>query len=274
MFEVDTIPNPSSDQLEAIDRQFDFLPVVNDSPEHLSAEQIESFNNQGYLMPFDGLSDEETYGLRAFFDVILAGAGNQGSYSISTAHLRFGRIYDLMSHPRILGPICDLLGPNVVAWGAHFFCKLPRDGKQLAWHQDAAYWPLTPTRTITVWLALDDATPENANMRFIPRSHLHGFIDYEQTDDEREVLNLAVRNPERYGDAPIDATLAAGEFSMHNDLLLHGSESNESVHRRCGLTMRYAPAEVRAFHDWRNKGIVVRGHDASGHWANHPRPVH
>ena len=34
---------------------------------------------------------------------------------------------------------------------------LPQDVRQVAWHQDASYWPFTPARTVTAWLAIDDA---------------------------------------------------------------------------------------------------------------------
>ena len=66
--------------------------------------------------------------------------------------------------------------------------------------------------------------------------------------------------------------LRAGEFSMHTDLLLHGSEANQSTRRRCGLTLRYAAAEVRAYLDWNQKGVWVSGGDPGRHWANRPRP--
>ena len=59
---------------------------------------------------------------------------------------------------------------------------------------------------------------------------------------------------------------------MPTDLLLHGSEANQSTRRRCGLTLRYAAAEVRAYLDWNQKGVWVSGGDPSGHWANRPRP--
>ena len=32
--------------------------------------------------------------------------------------------------------------------------------------------------------------------------------------------------------------------------------------------VRYAATEVKAYYDWRHKGIVVRGQDLSGNWAN------
>ena len=206
MVKVDDIPNPTPADLAELPRQIGFVPSENSSPEFLSQEQIGQYNEVGYLMPFNGLDEREIAELRAFFDGVLAAFIELGrdSYSISTAHLRFSRIYDLVKHPNIVGPVSDLLGENVVAWGSHFFCKMPHDGKQVDWHQDSTYWPLSTTKTVTVWLAIDDADPENANMRFIPRSHRHGLIDYDQSDKSADVLNMVVANPERYGDPPVD----------------------------------------------------------------------
>jgi hypothetical protein len=274
MIKVDDLLTPSAAQLAELPRQLGFVPSTNPQPKFLSADQLEQYNRTGYLMPFDGLQEREAAELRAFFDGVLAAFLELGrtSYSINTAHLRFGRIYDLVGHPRIVGPVSDLLGDNVIAWGAHFFCKMPRDGKRVSWHQDCAYWPLSPTKTVTVWLAIDDADPENANMRFIPGSHRHGLIDYDQSREHHDVLDLVVQNAERYGDPPVDVTLKSGQFSMHSDLLIHGSEANESSRRRCGLTIRYAAADVRTWYGWHQKGVLVKGIDAAGHWLNPSRP--
>ena len=273
--DVNAIGNPTAEELGELNRDLRFLPGGNDTPKVLTRAQIAHYNSAGFLAPLPGLEAGEVAELRVFFDGVLDAALARGdsSYSINTAHLRFGEIYDLMRHPAILAPVCDLLGPDVVAWGAHFFCKLPRDGKRVPWHQDCAYWPLTPTRTVTVWLAIDDADAGNANMRFIPRSHLHGLVDFAISDSEQDVLKLAVGAAERFGDEPVDDSLKAGQFSIHSDLLLHGSKANESDRRRCGLTMRYAAAEVRAHFGWHQKGVVVNGADRSGHWLNPARPV-
>lgn len=275
MVKVDAIVTPTAQELAELDRQIGFVPARNDAPACLRPEQIDQYNELGYLMPFEGLDERETGELRAFFDGVLAAFVELGrdSYSINTAHLRFARIYELVKHPRIVGPVNDLLGDNVVAWGSHFFCKMPHDGKQVAWHQDSTYWPLSPSKTVTVWLAIDDADPENANMQFIPKSHTHGLIDYDQSTDSRDVLDMVVEHPERYGDAPVDVTLKAGQFSMHSDQLLHGSAANESNRRRCGLTIRYAAAEVQAWFGWDQKGIVVKGQDLAGNWLNAPSPA-
>jgi non-haem Fe2+, alpha-ketoglutarate-dependent halogenase len=274
MLKVDEIPNPSPKQLAELPRQMGFVPAVNASPQTLTVEQIQQYNDTGYLMPFEGLGDSEAKEIRAFFDGVLAAFIELGrsSYSINTAHLRFARIYRLVQHPQIVNAVADLLGPNVVCWGSHFFCKMPHDGKRVPWHQDSTYWPLSPTKTVTVWLAIDDSDPENANMKFIPRSHLHGLIDYDVTDEVDTILDLAVKNPHSYGDGEVDVTLRAGQFSMHSDLLLHGSEANQSDRRRCGLTIRYAAADVTTWYEWHRKGIVVRGENVGNHWLNPPEP--
>ena len=276
MLKVDDIPNPTPSQLAQLPRKMGFTPSRNDAPKVLTKTQIEQYNQSGYLMPFQGLDVDESREIRAFFDGVLAAFIELGrtSYSINTAHLRFARIYQLVQHPRIVDAVADLLGENVVCWGSHFFCKMPHDGKRVPWHQDSTYWPLSPTKTVTVWLAIDDADPENANMKFIPRSHLHGLIDYDETHEADTVLDLAVKNPHSYGDAEVDVQLKAGQFSMHSDLLLHGSEANQSNRRRCGLTIRYAAADVTTWFDWHKKGFVVRGENSSGQWANPSIPNH
>ncbi len=85
------------------------------------------------------------------------------------------------------------------------------------------------------------------------------------------MLNQTVEGADRFGE-PVNVELAAGEISLHSDLLLHGSEANRSARRRCGLTLRYCPADVRAGLGWDAKGVVVSGSDSAGHWANPPRP--
>jgi len=217
---------------------------------------------------------EEMADIRRYFDDLLAStlAAGGNSYSISTAHLRYGRVYDLLTNPTIVSYVKDLLGENVIGWGSHFFCKMPGDGKRVSWHQDASYWPLTPSKAVTVWLAIDDASVENACMRFIPGSHWFGHLTHTLTEnDDTNVLNQTVAGVEQLN-APVDDELKAGEFSIHSDLLVHGSEANASKRRRCGLTLRYCPADVRAELGWNEKGVIVSGSDPSGHWANPPRP--
>ena len=265
---------PPTKAVEAITRDLRFHPSTADHPRQLTAGQIDTFNRDGYLAPISLFDEEEIADIRRYFDELLARtlAAGGNSYSISTAHLKYGRVYDLLTYARIVSYVKDLLGEDVIGWGSHFFCKMPGDGKRVSWHQDASYWPLTPSKAVTVWLAIDDATVENACMRFIPGSHWFGHLTYTLTEnDDSNVLNQTVAGVEQLG-TPIDNELRAGEISIHSDLLIHGSEANASGRRRCGLTLRYCPADVRAELGWNEKGVVVSGSDPAGHWANPRRP--
>lgn len=266
---------PQASDLSQIERDLKFYPCCNPHPRSLAPDRIAQFNRDGYLRGIRIFTAEEIADIRCYFDQLLARvlAAGGDSYSISTAHLKYGRVYDLLTHPRIVAYVKDLLGNNVIAWGSHFFCKMPHDGKAVAWHQDASYWPLTPSKAVTVWLAIDDADVENACMRFVAGSHHFGHLTYRPSDSsEHNVLDQTIENVEQYGE-PVDDELLAGEVSIHSDLLLHGSNANDSDRRRCGLTLRYCAAEVRAHMDWNLKGVIVSGSDPSGHWANPTRPA-
>ena len=265
---------PTTEELNRLERDLRFHPSPVANPRTLTAEQVAAFNRDGYLKGIRIFSPQEMAGIREYFDELLARtlAAGGDSYSISTAHLRYGRVYDLLTQPRIVACVKDLLGENVIAWGSHFFCKMPGDGKRVSWHQDASYWPLTPSKAVTAWLAIDDADAGNACMRFIPGSHVLGHLTYTLSEnDEANVLNQTVAGVEQLGE-PVLVELKAGEISIHSDLLLHGSEANQSARRRCGLTLRYCAADVRARLGWNAKGVIVSGRDESGHWSNPARP--
>lgn len=264
---------PELADLGRIDRQLAFFPARNERPQRLSHSQLDQFNACGYLTGIRVFPDAEIAAIRRRFDSLLESVLARGgdSYSISSAHLAYADAYDLLTDERVVAYVSDVLGPDVVGWGCHYFCKMPHDGKHVDWHQDATYWPLTPSKTVTVWLAIDDADRGNACMRFVPGSHLRGPLPFEVADGESTVLNQKVRGVDEFG-PPVDNELRAGEISLHSDLLLHGSEANGSDRRRCGLTLRYCAADVSAYLDWNLKGVVVKGSDPAGHWANPPRP--
>ncbi len=257
-------------------RDLSFVPSTSVVPQHLSAAQIAQYNERGYIFPLDVYTEDEVTRNRVYFDELMEAAAAAGwdAYSINGWQSHCAGMYDMIIEPRILDYVQDLLGPDLICWGAHFFCKMPGDTKQVSWHQDASYWPLSPSKTVTVWLAIDDADVENGAMCVIPGSHLHGQIDFDDSAaEENNVLNQTVTDATNYGDEPVALAMKAGQISLHTDLLLHGSQPNLSQRRRCGLTMRFVPPDVHAHSGWNRRAITCRGSDPSGHWPHTPRPV-
>ena len=264
-----------TDAMPEVDRELQFYPVYHDRPRRLTPAQLRQYDERGYIFPLDVFTPAEAEANRAYFDELMAAAAAAGwdSYSINGWQRHCAGMWDLCTEPRILDYVQDLLGEDLVCWGAHFFCKQPGDARRVSWHQDASYWPLTPSRTVTVWLAIDDADEENGAMAVVPSSHLHGQIAFHRSEaGERNVLNQTVLDPRRYGGDPVSFVMKAGQISLHTDLLLHGSNPNLSDRRRCGLTMRFVPPEVRAHKGWNRGAIICRGTDPDGHWHHHPRP--
>ncbi len=261
-------------EVSKLKRDLSFYPLKAQNGKKLTAEQIRFFNEKGYLTGFRVFDTKRAQDARERSDRLLERfiKEGKGSYAIDRYQDRFATIYDLATAPSILDYVQDLLGPDIVCWATHYFCKMPGDAKGVSWHQDCSYWPLTPSKTLTVWLAIDDVDAENGCMQVIPGSHLHGHLAWRESDAaERNVLSQTIEGAERYG-KPVNIELRAGEISIHSDLLIHGSLPNRSTRRRCGLTLRYCPPDVRAYWDWNTKSIIGRGHDPAGHWVNVPRP--
>lgn len=258
-----------------MERDLRFFPADPNHARTLSCEQIEQFNEQGFLVPFTIFEGEQVQTNRQYFenlmDQVLQADDGRDAYSINGYQSTCRGLYDLCVNEKILDLVEDIIGPDIVCWGAHYFCKLPGDMKQVSWHQDAVYWPLTPSKTVTAWLAIDDSDRENGAMRVIPGTHRRGPLEKRKTESEdNNVLTETIIDPDQYG-PPASLEMKAGQISLHSDLLVHGSEPNPSTRRRGGLTIRYCSTDVRG--EWNDRSIICRGNDPSGHWTDIPRPT-
>ena len=262
------------DAIPTMERDLRYFPSTTTEPKKLTLEQIHYFNEKGYVFPIDLFSEEEADANRRYFDSLLkmASDADLDSYKVESWHTHCAGVYDLVTDDRILDYVEDILGPNLVCTMTHYFSKMPGDAKSVYWHQDASFWALTPSKVVTAWLAIDDVDVENGAMKLFPGTHKQGRIPFEWvTDEEDGVLNQHVHDPEQYGQ-PVSVELKAGQISLHTDMLLHGSQPNPSNRRRCGLTIRYFPPDVRGTEPDSAPGIIARGVDPDGYWQPMPRP--
>ncbi len=193
--------------------------------------------------------------MRGSLDRLLANSADIAPESLICPHIPNGNRhpateaeawFEYATQPFILDLVEQVIGPDIVLWGSQVFCKPARTGREVPWHQDGEYWPIRPLATCSVWIALDDATPENGCMRYAPGSHAAGSL-YRHHDAPRadRVLGLEIDAKAFDLEAARDDVLEAGQFSLHDVFLIHGSSANRSPRRRAGFVIRYMPATSR-----------------------------
>ena len=216
----------------------------------LSDAEVEAYERDGQLTPKHRLSGPLLDRLGACIETLIAENADIRPEQLVGAHVKKSDdsgvrgVEDLLecaSHPDILDVVEQVMGPDLILWGSQVFSKPAGDGLAIPWHQDGQYWPVRPLRTVTVWIAIDPARVENGCMRVIPGTHRSGLMAHESTDDEGLALNQGIAGGVDES-AAVDVVLEPGQFSLHDSMLIHGSNANRSGLRRCGYAIRYMPA--------------------------------
>jgi hypothetical protein len=236
----------------------------------LSNNEIQTYREEGLVIPNFRLTGDLFTELREDCERIIRENPETRPEKLVGAHLEKvpgraegvrggGRILRYATHPDILDMLEQLIGPDIILWGSALFAKPGGDGMEVPWHQDGHYWPIRPLAAITVWIAIDDSTTENGCMRYIPGSHRTGVLSH-HLDERRDVVFNQAIHGELFDETKAkDDVLMAGQLSLHDLFLIHGSRPNRSTKRRAGLTFRYLPATShfdRSIPTYQTEGIV------------------
>jgi phytanoyl-CoA hydroxylase len=96
------------------------------------------------------------------------------------------------------------------------------------WHQDQAYWiDSDDRRTATCWLAVEDSTPENGCMQFLPGSHLEPVRPHRPLHEDRSKSHTLLTDL-RPGEVMTPVPIKRGDITVHNEGVLHGSGGNNT----------------------------------------------
>jgi hypothetical protein len=219
---------------------------------HLSEEQVRTYRVDGLLASPLRIPADLLGRMRGSLERLLADNHDIPPESLICPHIRSGGAHDekaasewfeYATQPLILDLVEQLIGPDIILWGSQVFCKPPLVGREVPWHQDGQYWPIRPLATCSAWIALDDVDAENGCMRFIPGSHAPGSVYAHRVSDRPGiVLNQEVEPGTFDATKARDDVLEAGQFSLHDVYLIHGSAPNRSPRRRAAFVIRYMPA--------------------------------
>ena len=240
----------------------------------LNRDQLGAYHQQGFLFPLPALSDSEADTFRAKLEQLeLEHGGRLPARVNRKPHLLLTWLNELIRDPRILDPVEDVIGPNILCWGSGFFIKDPHDPARVTWHQDSTYWGLSKPDVITAWVAFTPSTTENGCMRVMPGTHTLPQLPHRDTFSPENLLSrgqeIAVEVDESKA---LDVVLMPGQMSLHHVMLVHGSEPNSGTLRRVGFAIRYLPTYVKQVADVRDSATLVRGTDEYGHFLHEPAP--
>jgi hypothetical protein len=223
--------------------------------------RFDAFWHDGVIFPIPVLSREETARYRRACDRLEESlGGNPKTVEVRQMHLHFPWAYDLATSPRVLDAVETVLGPNLLIWATELFAKRPRDPNVgIAWHRDQDYMGFDSKRVVTAWIALSRCNEANGCVMAIRGPGRAGV-------GAPGVSRLARRaEAGRLDGMATRVVLEAGEMSLHDSEILHGSRPNLSDEKRVGFAIRFVDPAARPRHG-RPEGVLARGRDEHGHF--------
>lgn len=207
----------------------------------LTEAQVAQYHEDGYVIPDFVMPDEVIEAIQNRHAALLEKHPEFRDYCPAILQYDEG-FADYCRNDEILDMVEQVIGPDIALWNSSFFAKPAGNGKATPWHQDGEYWPIRPLATCTVWLAVDDATPENGCLRIIRGSHKNkDLLKHETNPSDNLTLNQELLKSEYDESEAVDLVLKRGQISLHDVFLVHGSEPNTSPNPRRGMTMRFMP---------------------------------
>ncbi len=216
----------------------------------LSAAEVAAYHRDGQLTPKHRLPADLMARMTRAVEHLIAANADIRPEQLVGAHVAKSQdsgvrgeteLLECARHPDILDMVEQLIGPDLIMWGSQVFSKAAGDGLAIPWHQDGQYWPMRPLKNVTVWIAIDPARVENGCMRVIPGTHRDGLKEHAFTDRPGLALNQGLVDAVNET-AARDVVLEPGQVSLHDAMVVHGSNANRSGLRRCGYAIRYMPA--------------------------------
>ena len=229
----------------------------------LNNEQIQFYQNNGFIVIEDFLSQEELDHWRI---AVTTAVEERGGIKIPGKDIKtgeadginedadyFAKVFDqllnlwqtneevkkLMLDQRIGKMAAQLAGVDGIRiWHDQALIKRPW-ANPTAWHLDTPFWSFSDCNAISIWVALDNATLENGCLFFIPGSHkLTGF---DKITIGKNMDGIFEIYPGLINTKPVAAPMRAGSCSFHNGLTIHGANANMTNGFRRAMTCAYMP---------------------------------
>ncbi len=230
----------------------------------LTDAQLAQYHKNGYVIPDFRLDQDTLEAIRSLHTQFIETYPHFSDYCPALLPLE-KQFLQFAQNETILDMVNQVLGDNFALWNSSFFAKPAKVGSKTPWHQDGEYWAMRPLATCTVWIAVDDSTTENGCLRVIRGSHKDKQVRRHKENNEPGLaLNQELSSTEFDQSEAVDMIMEAGQISLHDVYLVHGSEPNRSTRPRRGMTLRFMPTSSKY-----DRNIEKQQYDKKVYaWAN------
>ena len=231
------------------------------APQILSDEQVQQFRRDGFLKVegFYSKATVEQWKKNIYRDM----AGDSAEIPFGVEVFMLSRVpkwgLEAMSEPRVVGALQQLVGPSVEFLSYKGVFKNGKVRLPSPWHQDWFYWEGAPK--ISIWIALDDATPENGCLKFIPGSHKKVF---NKTVAKGEGFVNRIRDEDLGDGEQLTVPCKAGDAVFFHDLAVHASHPNTAGVDRWSLISTYRDAATKDSSRTWERCLLLAGHSVNG----------
>jgi non-heme Fe2+,alpha-ketoglutarate-dependent halogenase len=246
----------------------------------LTAEQVEFFNENGFVGPFDLYDEQEAPLLwnQAMIEMVTSQNKPHNSTVINyDRHLDCNTLSEHISRPEIVHKLRSLIGDDILCWKSNIFKKAPGEAGT-GWHQVETFVvgetttaatpslkyteePRLHTQELTVWTAFSPAGKANGCLRYIPGSHKRWYYD----EGKALTYNVESKSHDFFGydyaelkldqgwdpdqEDVFEMEMKPGQFVIFLAKCIHGSLPNTSDITRLGYASRYVAPSVKVYED-------------------------
>jgi ectoine hydroxylase-related dioxygenase (phytanoyl-CoA dioxygenase family) len=236
----------------------------------INKEQVNQFNEKGYLVLENLLPNETLYELQKttddfvekskqitesdyIFDLSDTHTSNNPSVRRLKAPHEIHESYSrIIRNQIIIDVVSELIGENIRLEHTKLNFKQAKGGEAIEWHQDWAFYPHTNDDLLEVGIFLDDCDHENGPLMIVPGSHKGPVDDHHHNGN---FIGAVDPNKSNYDLSLAEPIIApAGSISLHHVRSLHGSRKNNSDKSRRVFFIGYCAADA-----WPLRGILDTG---------------
>lgn len=228
----------------------------------LTPAQVEQYQRDGYVVVQNLFDEAAVSEWKAILKARMAEEGKLDEPSgvrVWMADSMDAYTRDSVQDPKVVAILQQLLGPNVEFLSMKAVFKNAQTTFNSPWHQDWFYWQ--GSNKISIWIALDDATPENGCLRMVPGSQHQVFKM--ATVEDAHGFNRRVTDEDLQG-WPIETLpVQRGDAVFFHDLALHGSCPNSSGKERWSAIATYRDASQKDDSTVWSTAVVLSGHSVN-----------